>query len=130
MLTPDLKQNFFTTIYLLFTHNYIAFAYFTGAILSVVLSLLRPSRFTIFMMLGFLILLFSFEYDKHIIEGLREQTINSLITINPHYRLSRIINVVISEILPVFFYILGWIFVYLGIIAGAFLKEKKSDQAK
>src|SRR4030042_1027708 len=96
-VSPDLSQNIIVTLYLLFSHNFEAFAYLTGLIISITLSIYRPSRFTTFCFLGFAILLFSFEYDKHIIVGLREQTIQSLITINPHYRLQRIINLTISE---------------------------------
>ena len=86
VITPDLKQNILVTLYLLFSHNYIALAYFAGLLLSIGLSLYRPSRFTSVCLLGFGILLFSYEYDKHLIEAFREQTLRSLITIQPHYR--------------------------------------------
>ena len=118
-VTPELQQNIITTIYLLFSHNYIAFAYFLGLILSIALAIYKPSRFTTFAFLGFAILLFSFEYDKHIISGLREQTIRSLITVTPHFRLSRMLDLVISDLLPVLFYVLGWAFIYLSIIYAA-----------
>lgn len=128
-IPPDLQQNLINTIYLLFAHNYIVFAYFSGLLLSIVLSLFKPTRFTVFMLLGFAILLFSFEYDKHIIVPFRDQTLKSFITETPHYRLQQLIDLTISEILPIFFYILGWFFVYLGIIYGALkLGKKKPTQ--
>ncbi len=43
-LAPDLQQNIIVTLYLLFTHNYIAIAYFAGLLISIGLSLYRPSR--------------------------------------------------------------------------------------
>jgi len=116
MVQNDLSQNIVTTVYLLFSHNYIAFAYFIGLVIGITLAIYRPSRFAIFILLGFAILLFSFEYDKHIIEGFREQTIKSFITDKPHFRLQRIIDVVISEILPIIFYITGWAFIFLSLI--------------
>lgn len=121
-MTPipsDLGQNILVTIYLLFTHNYIAIAYFIGLIISIIMAVYKPSRFTTFTLLGFAILLFSFEYDKHIIAGFREQTINSLITATPHYKLQKILDLVISEIFPVLFYVTGWFFIYLAIFYGA-----------
>lgn len=118
-VTADLQQNILVTIYLLFSHNYIAFAYVIGLIISIALAIYRPSRFTTFAFLGFAILLFSFEYDKHIIEGFREQTLRSLITITPHYKVQRILDVVITHLLPVLLYITGWLFIYLAIIYGA-----------
>ena len=126
-IAPDLRQNIIVTIYLLFTHNYIAFAYFGGMLIGILLSVYRPSRFATFIFLGFGLLLFSYEYDKHIIVGLREQTIKSLITITPHFKLQRIVNLLISEVLPVIFYILGWGMILGSVVyAGMKLGERKS----
>jgi len=126
-IAPDIKQNIIVTAYLLFTHNYIAFAYLSGLLISILLSILRPSRFSVLMLLGFITLLFSFEYDKHLIVPFREQTIKSLITATPHYRLQRIINLTISEVMPIIFYTLGWGFIYLGIIIEGLKKTKNRE---
>lgn len=126
-ITPDLQQNILVTIYLLFSHNYIAFAYFIGLIISVALAIYRPSRFTTFAFLGFAILLFSFEYDKHIIEGFRQQTLNSLITATPHFKVQKLIDIVITHLLPVLFYVTGWLFLYLAIFYAARKMGKKKD---
>lgn len=125
MITPDLKQNTIVTVYLLFTHNYLVFAYFLGLIVSIFIAMIRPSRFIIFMLLGFAILVLSFEYDKHLIVPFREQTLRSLITTTPHYRLQKLINLVVSEIIPMLLYLLGWLFIYGAMIVGALKKEKK-----
>lgn len=124
-MSPDLTQNIFVTVYLLFTHNYIAFAYFLGMLIGIGLSVWRPSRFSIFIFFGFAILLFSFEYDKHIISGLRDQTLGSLITVKQHYKVQRIVTLVITEILPILFYILGWGMIYLAVIYAALKMHKK-----
>lgn len=123
-ITAELRQNILVTMYLLFTHNYIAFAYLTGMITGIGLLIWRPSRFATFVFLGFLILLFSFEYDKHIIAGFREQTLQSLITTTPHFKVQRVINLLISDLLPVVFYITGWGLV-IGSIVYAGLKLNK-----
>lgn len=123
-ITPDLQQNILVTIYLLFSHNYIAFAYLVGLLVGIGLSLYRPSRFATMILLGFAILLFSFEYDKHIIEAFRQQTLTSLITIKQHYKVQHIVNLLITEILPVVFYVAGWFFIFTAIIYEA-LRQKK-----
>lgn len=123
-LPPDLQQNLIHTLYALFIHNYIVFAYFFGFLLSVIISIIRPSRFSILLLLGFAILTFSFEYDKHIIEGFRQQTLQSLITEKPHYRLERLIDLIISEILPIIFYLLGWGLIYLALFLEGIKKKK------
>jgi hypothetical protein len=130
-MTPapsDLGQNISTTIYLLFSHNYIAMAYFLGLIIGIILAIYRPSRFATFIFLGFAILLFSYEYDKHIIDAFREQTIKSFITAQPHFRLQRIIDVVIAEILPILFYIAGWAFLFVAIIVEGIKVGKRKKQ--
>lgn len=115
-ITPDLSANIISTLYLLFSHNYIVFAYFTGLIISVFLSLYRPSRYATLLLLGFALLTFSYEYDKHIVDGLRDQTLTSLITAKPHYTVQRWINIAVGEILPIFFYTFGWFLIFLALI--------------
>lgn len=115
-VSPDLQQSIFTTLYLLFSHNYEALAYFTGMVIGIILLIKKPSRFATFIMLGFALLLFQFEYDKHIIVAFRDQTIRSLATAQPHYRFQRIIDVIITELLPILFYCLGWFFIFLSIV--------------
>ncbi len=125
MITPDIKQNLIITLYLSFTHNYILFAYLTGLFISIIIAIKRPSRFIILMLIGFAILAFSFEYDKHIIVSFRDQTMTSLITETPHYRLQKYINLIISEAIPILLYLTGWIFIYSGIITAGLQKRKK-----
>jgi hypothetical protein len=129
MITPDLQQNIVTTIYLLFSHNYVPIAYFAGMVIGIGLSIYKPSRFATFIMLGFAILLFGYEYDKHIISGLREQTMKSLITEKPHYRIQRLVDIFTSEILPMLFYLTGWGFLFLGIILQGIKEGKKSPKS-
>jgi len=124
-VTPDIQQSIVHTIYALFIHNYIVFAYFSGFLLSVFVSIKKPSRFSVFLLLGFAVLTFSFEYDKHIIDGFRQQTLQSLTTAQPHLQFQHSISVLITDILPVVFYLLGW-----GLIFVAFVTEglKKSEK--
>lgn len=119
MVPSDLKQNIIVTVYLMFTHNYLAIAYFAGFIIGIILSIYKPSRFSTLIFLSFLILLFGYEYDKHIIDSLRQQTLQSLITVTPHFRLQRVVNLFISEILPIFFYVLGWGLLFVAISSAA-----------
>ena len=124
-LPPDLTANLIHAIYAIFIHNYILLAYLLGLLISIVVAIKRPSRFALFFILGFAILAFSFEYDKHIVDGLRKQTLQSLITAKPHYRAQRWVNLIIGEVLPIFFYILGWILIYLAILSAG--RRKKSN---
>lgn len=108
IITPDLKQNIFYTVYFTVSHNFAAFIYLTGIVVSLVFALIKPTRKSIFLLLGFIILLFSFEYNKHILEGLREQTLNALITIQEHNKVRRVINIITLKALPVLLPLTGW----------------------
>ena len=125
--SSDLQQSLITTIYSLFSHNYEAAAYFTGMIIGIILLIRRPSRFATFIMLGFAVLLFQFEYDKHIISALRDQTLTSLATAKPHLRFQRIVSVIITELMPIILYIAGWGMIYISIIAAALKKRPKKQ---
>ena len=130
-MTPDLQQNTINTVYLLFSHNYIAIAYFIGIIIAIFLAVKHPSRYSVFLLIGFIILLFSFEYDKHIIVPFREQTMNSLITATPHYKLGKLIDIVIADIIPMATYICGWGLVFASIIyAGLKIGKINKTQKK
>ena len=90
--------------------------YFIGLIISIFLNYKHPTRHGLLLIIGFALLVFSYEYDKHIVNSLREQTLNSLITVKSHYTLSKWINVALGVMMPIILYIAGWFFVFLSII--------------
>jgi len=116
-VTPDLSQNIIHTIYLTFAHNYILLAYLIGLGISVIMALRKPSRYATLLILGFAILAFSFEYDKHIIDGLRQQTINSLITVQQHNKVNKWTTALITDIAPLVLYIGGWVLLFIAMVS-------------
>jgi hypothetical protein len=121
-MTPDLKQNIILTIYLTIADNFSAVLYAIGIVVSALLAIRKPSRYSIFFLLGFILLLFGFEYNKHILEGLREQTMNALITTKEHYTVRRIVNIVLVKAAPLLFPFFGWLFIVIG---GVLFKKRK-----
>ncbi len=115
-IPPDLKQNLFYTVFFIFLHNFLAIFFSSGVLVSIILLLVRPSRWSTLLLLGFIILLFGFEYNKHIVEPLKEQTLNSLITIQEHNKVRRIVNLVLVKALPRLLPLLGGFLVFLGIV--------------
>lgn len=126
MLNPELGQNLFYAVYFLILHNVTAIIYFTGLLVSTVFSLYRPSRIATLLMLGFASLLFSFEYKKHIVEALREQTVNSVITTQPHYKLEKLITVSISKLIPLVLNLIG----AFSLLLAAVLKMRDFKKGK
>lgn len=115
MFTPELKQNIFYTIYFLLLHNWQVIIFVLGMISSLIYLIYKPTRSNVLIFIGFGMLVFGFEFNKHIADSLIEQTTNSLITITRHYKLEWLIKITFSKILPVFFYLLGLLFIIIGI---------------
>ena len=88
---------------------------------SALLAIRKPSRYAIFLLLGFILLLFGFEYQKHILEGLKDQTINALITVQEHNKVRRLVNIVLVKATPLLLPFFGWLFV----ITGAYLFQRR-----
>lgn len=107
-LSPDLQQNVAITAELTVLHNFWALSYFAGLLASIIWSIWRPSRAASFAFLGFGLLLFSFEYTKHILEPFRNQTMNSIITEQQHLQAQRLINGSIVKLVPFGSFAAGW----------------------
>lgn len=121
-MTPELKQNIIVTIYLLLLHNWLVILFIIGLIISLGWLIHKPTRSKVLYFIGFGLLVFGFEYCKHISDGLVKQTTDSLITITRHYKLEWTIRICISKILPIFFYLLGVLFIIIGFFINS---EKK-----
>ena len=115
MIAPDLKQNIFVMIYSIIVHNFFAIVFSCGILVGILLSIIKPTRKSVLFLLGNSILLFAFEYNKHIRESLRDQTIGSLITLKRYYKLEWFINVFTIKILPVLLYITGLTLVVISV---------------
>lgn len=125
-MNQNLSQGIIRTLYLTFSHNELVIAYVVGLAISALMAFKRPSRFYLLLLLGFAILAFNFEYDKHIIDALREQTLTSIVT-DPgkHFKAQRLINLFITELMPVIFYIAGWGCIFMAIISQGLKKDLK-----
>jgi hypothetical protein len=115
MPAPDTIQNIVVAIKLLVLHNYVAIILFVFTVSSAVLSVWKPKRAFILLMIGFCLLLVRFEYQKHIKDALFEQTKNSLITERESARIERLVSIGIRKIAPTFLFFAGGTCVVLGI---------------
>ena len=123
-MSPDTQQNVLYTIYFIFLHNFEAILYSFGIFVMSIWMFYKPSRAKFLILWGFIILLFAFEYKKHIAEGLTQQTMNSLITERRSYRIERYTEVILSKLVPFVLPILGWSLI-LGGITTRILKVEK-----
>jgi len=125
-IPADLKQNIFYTLLFIISHNFPAIFYSLGIIISAVILLIKPTRWKTLLLFGFILLLFAFEYSKHIVEPLKEQILNSLITERPHYKAAWIVNIVLVNAFPILLPASGWFLVITGLLF-IFLEKRKID---
>src|SRR3990167_3608989 len=105
--TQSLSGNIIRMFYELFSHNYIPITYFFLLLISLFFAVKKPTRPNLLLVLGFFLLLFNYEYDKHISEGLRDQTQMSLTQGSTHRKVSILISFVTEFMFPIFIYLAG-----------------------
>ena len=123
-MAPDTQQNILYTVYFILLHNFEAIFYSFGIIVVTFWILYKPTRAKFLIFWGFVILLFAFEYKKHIVESLTEQTMNSLITERRSYRIERFVEVTLSKLVPLVLPLLGWSLIVGGIMTRVLKIEK------
>lgn len=106
-IAPDTQQNILYTIYFILLHNGLAVLFALGIVVSIAWAIYKPSRSAIFALVGFALLLLGFEYTKHIMEPLMEQTKTSLITERQSYRLAWLVEKVLGKAVPIGLYVGG-----------------------
>ena len=125
-MLENLESTYIQTIYITFAHNKELMGYVFGFVIMTFVSLVKPTRSHLLATFGFLILGFGFEYDKHIINALREQTINALQVgqgISATYL--NLVNVFLTHLLPILFWLAGWGVLLIGLIVSGGKKKKE-----
>ncbi len=124
----SLKAGFFQLFYFTFLHNADAIAYLIGIIFIFVLLLKKPSRVLVLFLIGFIALELRFQYLKHIVDPLYDQTVGTLIQTNSFYRSRRFIDILLNDITPMLLYLGGWGSLLSGVFLSSFSLKKQSPK--
>jgi len=73
-----MESNAIQTLYLTYAHNKEFIGYFVGFCFTLFLTIIKPNRSSLIAAIGLLVLALGFQYDKHILQGLQQQTLDSL----------------------------------------------------
>ncbi|MBP9691176.1 hypothetical protein KBD81_03805 [Candidatus Woesebacteria bacterium] len=114
-MSPDTQQNIIVAVYLIVLHNFEAILYSVGIGATTLWALYKPTQGKILILWGFIFLLFAFEYDKHILEPLKKQTLNSLITERQSVRIEYVITKTFTKAVPLALPFTGWSLVIIGV---------------
>lgn len=117
MIAPDTTQNLSVMAKLLIGHNFLAIVFLGGILLATAYALYRPSRGAILFMIGFSLLLFAFEYEKHIADALIEQTKGSIITERESLRIDWFVEKILGKAATPLLYLSG----LANLVLGAYL---------
>lgn len=119
MLSPALQQGLFDLIYFTWLHNSEAIAYFIGCVLTLVLQFIKPRRLNLLFFIGFLLLLLEFQYVKHIVEPLEQQTLQTVLQQGASgVRFTKITGIFLEKLVPFGLYLSGWGTIFTGIWIG------------
>jgi len=130
-MNSNLKAGIFQLIYSTFLHNSEAIALFVGIIICLGLLFKKPARIYLYFFLSFVFLLARFEYLKHIVDPLEQQTAGVMITENGHFRTKRTLDLFFNDLVPLVLYVGGWGSLFLGILKiGAEIQKKESKSEK
>ena len=117
-MTQANQQGMFQLIYWTWLHNYEVIALAFGALLAIGLMMKNPKRIYLLFFLGFLLLIFQFEYTKHIVQSLEEQTLQTVIVSDTQTKARRLIDFTLNRLVPFGTYLGGWGLIFMGMIIG------------
>lgn len=115
-MTNEILKNVILTGYKFFEHNSLLIFGILGLGISGLRILIRPKRRTFLFFLGFLILIFSFEYEKHLIPVFFSHLLDPVVDPSTNLQTYYLGSLFLTKILPVSSQILGWVFIFSGIV--------------
>lgn len=86
------------------------------AILSLLLLILKPSRFSTLLFIGFLLLAINFEYEKHLYIKIKTDMLDLIFPEGTRFTKYSVINYALLYLIPFFMTFGGWIAVILASI--------------
>lgn len=124
-----MKESLFQLVYFTFLHNAEVIAYVLMAVMALIMLIRKPARRYVFLFVGFLLVAFLFEYQKHIVGNLAEQTVNTLYqTGGGTYRTQRLTNLFMYHAVPLALWLGGWGMIALGILIDPEKRRRKQRQ--
>lgn len=104
----SLKTGIFQFLYFTFLHNADAIAYFVGILFVFSLLLAKPRRILVLFLMGFILLELRFQYLKHIVDPLYDQTVGAMLQGGTFFRTRRFLDLFINDLIPLLLYFGGW----------------------
>lgn len=112
-MNSDLIKNTIVTFYSFYEHNALVF-YYGLALLAVITRLfIKPTRYYVLLVLGLILLIFSFEYQKHLIPHFFSHLLDPIIDPNTHARTYQYSSLFLTRVLPILLDFAGWLLIVI-----------------
>ncbi len=116
-VSAELQRGLLDLVYFTWLHNAEALAYFAGCVITLGLQFIKPRRLYLLFFVGFLVLLIEFEYVKHIVEPLQQQTLQTVLQQGASgVRFQKLTDIFLEKLIPLTLYIIGWGSIFFGIV--------------
>lgn len=115
--------NLVNTVFSFYSHNWPLVYFGIFSLVCLVKLIAKPSRYYAVLLLGFLCLLFQFEYTKHLIPHIREN-VTDLILVDPARRSFNLADLFFGKLFPMFLQVFGWFLIFVSIFI---LRRDKSQ---
>lgn len=122
-LTTGISQ----LIYFTFLHNADAIAYVIGIFVCFFILMVHPKRTVSLFLLGFILLELRFQYLKHIVDPLYDQTVGTLFENGTFFKARRLVDLFINDLIPILLYLGGWGSVFTGIFFSVFKRQQEKE---
>ena len=116
-MNTTLKVGLLSTIYTTWLHNSLAIGLVSAIGFCALLLVFKPKRKFVFFLLGFILLLLQFEYQKHFGKALEQQTINSVIIQGESLRARSVMEDFFQKLIPFALWAGGWALIFLGLVS-------------
>jgi hypothetical protein len=125
-MSGSAQQGFISLMYATWLHNAEVLAYFVGIMFALYLLYKHPSRARTLLLVAFTALLIRFEYIKHIVDPLQQQTVGVVVTQDGDFGARRLIDLILNDAVSLSLYMVGW-----GSLFGAiFTLTRKNEDHK
>ncbi len=106
--------NLINTGFSFYSHNWQLVYFGIFSFVCFIKLIMKPSRYYSLLLLGFLCLLFQFEYTKHLIPHVRVN-VTDLILVDPARRSFNLADLFFSKLFPLLLQAFGWFLIFVSI---------------
>ena len=101
-------------------HNLPLVVYGALTFLALLLTVLKPSRTTLFLFLGFLLLTLNFEYEKHLLAKIIRDMVDLMFPSGTRFTKYTFIRLFLENVIPLTLSLVGWGLIALSVLLSFF----------